>query len=290
MLFRSKRLHAHVGQPCDGAGRVVGVQRGQHQVARQAGLNGDLRRFRIADFANHHHVRVLPQDGAQRAGKGEFNARVHLRLPHARQVVFDGVFHRHDVAVRRIQPRQAGVQRGRFAAACGAGHQNDAVRLVYELLKALQHAALHAHGFQREAAFRLVQQAQHRPLAMRAGQGRYAHVDGPRAQPQADAAILRQALFGNVQLGHDLQAADERGVQRAVGLHHLAQRAVHAKAHAGVALVRLNVNVARAIARGLREQRVEHADDGRVVRRLQQVFHGRQLLHDAREVHVRLHV
>ena len=100
---------------------------------------------------------------------------------------------------------------------------------------------------------------------------------------------MRQALFGNVQLGHDLQAADERGVQRAVGLHHLAQRAVHAKAHAGVALVRLNVNVARAIARGLREQRVEHADDGRVVRRLQQVFHGRQLLHDAREVHVRLH-
>ena len=48
------------------------------------------------------------------------------------------------------------------------------------------------------------------------------------------------------------------------------------------ALVGLDVDVAGAVARGLRQQRVEHADDGRVVVVFQQVFDGRQLLHHAR--------
>ena len=82
-----------------------------------------------------------------------------------------------------------------------------------------------------------------------------------------ETTILRQALFGDVQLGHDLQPADQRRVQRAVGLHHLAQRAVDAEAHAGRALVGFDVDVAGAVLRGLRQQRVEHADDGRVVGR-----------------------
>ena len=52
-----------------------------------------------------------------------------------------------------------------------------------------------------------------------------------------------------------------------VRLHHLAQRAVDAEAHRARALVGLDVDVARAVLRRLREQRVEHADDRRVVAR-----------------------
>jgi hypothetical protein len=63
----------------------------------------------------------------------------------------------------------------------------------------------------------------------------------------ADAAVLRQALLGDVELGHDLQARDQRRVQRAVGLHHLAQRAVDAEAHRAAALVGLDVDVAGAV-------------------------------------------
>ena len=55
-------------------------------------------------------------------------------------------------------------------------------------------------------------------------------------------------------------------------------------------LIGFDVNVAGAIACGLGEQGVEHADDGRVVRGLQQVFNGRQLLHHAAEVGVALHL
>ena len=55
-----------------------------------------------------------------------------------------------------------------------------------------------------------------------------------------------------------------------------------------MALVGLDVDVARAVACGLREQGVEHADDGCVAGRLQQVFDGGQLLHHAREVGIAL--
>ena len=97
--------------------------------------------------------------------------------------------------------------------------------------KLRQHVAAHAQAFERELRLGLVEQAQHRALAVRRRQRRDAHVDRAAADAQRDAAVLRQALLGDVELGHDLQARDQRRVQRAVRLHHLAQRAVDAKAH-----------------------------------------------------------
>ncbi len=264
------------------------MQRGQHQVAGQRGLDGDLRGLEVADFADHDHIRVLAQDGAQGLGEGQVDLGVDLGLPHAGQLVLDGVLHRHDVAVAGVHARQCRIQRGGLARARGAGDQHDAVRLGRQVGESPQRLALHAHGLQAELALALVQQAQHGALAVGAGQGGDAHVDGARAQAQADAAVLGQALFGDVQVGHDLQSRDQRCMQCAVGLHDFAQVAVHAKAHAGMALVGLDVDVAGAVARGLREQGVEHADDGRVVGRLQQVLDRRQLLHHAREVGVGL--
>ena len=48
------------------------------------------------------------------------------------------------------------------------------------------------------------------------------------------------------------------------------------------------MDVAGAIARGLGQQRIEHADDGRVIGGFQQVFNGRQVLHHARQISVAL--
>ena len=131
----------------------------------------------------------------------------------------------------------------------------------------VQHVAAHAEAFERELRFGLVEQTQHRALAVRRGQRRDAHVDGAAADAQRDAAVLRQPALGDVELGHDLQARDQRRVQRAVRLHHLAQRAVDAKAHRARALVGLDVDVAGAVLRRLGQQGVEHADDRRVVAR-----------------------
>ena len=69
-------LHAHVHQARQGLRRVVGVQRREHQVAGLRGLDGDLRRLEVADFADHDDVRVLAQEGAQRAGEGQAHLRV----------------------------------------------------------------------------------------------------------------------------------------------------------------------------------------------------------------------
>ena len=64
-----ERLDAHVHQAADRARRVVGVQRRQHEVARQRRLDGDLRRLEVADFADQDDVRVLAQERAQRRGE-----------------------------------------------------------------------------------------------------------------------------------------------------------------------------------------------------------------------------
>ena len=160
------------------------------------------------------------------------------------------------------------------------------MRLRDELLETRQRAPFHAHRRQVEPHARLVEQAQHGALTVRARNGADAHIHRAGPDAQADAAILRQPLFRNVELRHDLQARDQRRMQGAVWLHHLAQAAVHTEAHAAVALVRLYVNVACTVARRLCQQGIEQADDGRIVGRLQQVFHRRQFLHHALQVSV----
>src|SRR5260363_177972 len=52
----------------------------QHQMAGQWSLYRNLRGFQIADFADHNHIRVLAQDGAQGARKTHANPFVDLRL------------------------------------------------------------------------------------------------------------------------------------------------------------------------------------------------------------------
>ena len=59
-----ERLDAHVEQAGDGRRGVVGVQRGEHQVAGERGLDRDLRGLEVADLADHDDVGVLPQEAS----------------------------------------------------------------------------------------------------------------------------------------------------------------------------------------------------------------------------------
>ena len=64
-----ERLDAHLVQPRERAGRVVRVQRREHEVAGERGLDRDLRGLAVAHLADHHHVGVRAQDRAQRASR-----------------------------------------------------------------------------------------------------------------------------------------------------------------------------------------------------------------------------
>ena len=129
-------LHPHVQHAGDAAGRVVGVQRAEHQVARERGLDGDARGFQVAHFADHDDVRVLADDRTQRVREVEADLRLRLDLVDAFDLVFDRVLDRDDLDVRLVQLGQRGVQRGGLARAGGAGDQQDAVRAVDEIGRA----------------------------------------------------------------------------------------------------------------------------------------------------------
>ena len=88
---------------------------------------------------------------------------------------------------------------------------------------------------------------------------------------QADAAVLGQALLGDIELGHDLDARDDQRRHGALGLQHLAQHAVDAEAHDQAVLERLDMDVRGVFLHRLGEHRVDEPDDRRVVVGFQQV-------------------
>ena len=143
-----------------------------------------------------------------------------------------------------------------------------------------------AHAERRQVELRriLVEQAQHDALAGPGRQRRDAHVDLLVAELQRDAAVLRQPLLGDVEARHDLDARDQRRVQRARRLDHVAQHAVDAEAHDRARLVRLEVHVGGALAQRLQQQRVDHPDHRRLRAAVEQVLGRRQVLHQPREV------
>jgi hypothetical protein len=114
-----------------------------------------------------------------------------------------------------------------------------------------------------------------------------AYIDRLAADAQRDAPVLRQTFFRDVELRHDLDARDQRGMDRLARLDDVAQIAVDTKAHDGNLLERFDVNIGCAFAQRLRQQRVDHANHRRIVGRFQQVLDGRHVLHDLVQIHIR---
>ena len=73
------------------------MDRREHKMACQGRLNGNLRRFWVADFADHDLVGVVPQDRAQPARKRQSLLFVDGNLGDPAELIFDRVLNRDDL-------------------------------------------------------------------------------------------------------------------------------------------------------------------------------------------------
>src|SRR5216683_914695 len=112
-----KAFDAHVDEAKQGARRVGGVQRREHQVTGQRRLHGDLSGLAIPDLTDQDDVRILAQNRAQAVGKTDVGQLVDLALVDVVKGVLDRVLDRHDVADLLIELMNGGVKGGRLAAA-----------------------------------------------------------------------------------------------------------------------------------------------------------------------------
>jgi hypothetical protein len=148
----------------------------------------------------------------------------------------------------------------------GPRDQDDAVGPVDEIVHQPEVALGEAEIFQAEEHARLVEDTHDDPLEPAARRDRGdADVDALARDLEGDAAVLREALLRDVERRHDLHARGDRRHELLRGALGDVELAVDPVAHDDVALLRLDVDVARALADGLGEEAVDPRDDGRVV-------------------------
>lgn len=185
-------------------------------MASQGRLDGDVGSLLVADFANEDDIRILPDNGAQPPGKGQSGRGVDLDLVDPVKLVFHRVLDGDDLPVRRVDIVECGIERSRLAAAGRPGDKDDAVGLPDEPVELLQFAIGKAQGAEGKGNALLVEDTQHDGLAVHDWQGGYAQIDVLAGDLDLDTAVLRQPAFGNIELGHDLDAGCQ-SLQHALG-------------------------------------------------------------------------
>ena len=102
-----------------------------------------------------------------------------------------------------------------------------------------------------------------------------AEIDEAAFVTHAEAAVLRDAALGNIELAHHLDARKNRGVpvfrQR---LHGVLQNAVNAVLHDHFGIARFDVDVARAPLERREDHGVDEANDGAHAGFARELLHG----------------
>src|SRR5207237_538833 len=149
-------------------------------------------------------IGVVTQDAAERMAEGEADLGMDLNLVNAFKLIFDRIFGRDDLDVGLVDLDQGVVERGRFAGASGARDEDDAVWHVDELAEGFVGVLLHADLAEVEFHRPLIQNTHDDDFAVDHGDHGNADVDLAAVNFELHAAVLRQALFGDVQPRHDL--------------------------------------------------------------------------------------
>ena len=234
-------------------------------MARERGLDGDLRRLAVADLADHDDVGVGAHHRAQAGGERQARLVVDLDLGDALELVLDRVLDRDDVLLDRVELVERAVERGRLARAGRAGDEHGAVRLAEGLGEPLERLREHAQLLELDHHLALVQDAHDDLLAVGGGKRGDAQVDRLGLDLERDAAVLRDPALGDVEVGEDLDArGDGRDGADRDG-RGLLEHAVDAVADPHLVLLGLEVDVGGAALDGLLDHPVHELDDRRVL-------------------------
>ena len=256
-------------------------------MASQRRLNRNFSGLEITDLPHHDDIGVLSENGSQAPGEGHVHLGIDLGLPHTRQHVFDRVFDRQNIARALVDAGQPCIKRRGLARARRTGHQNDSVgagqgasiRRV-DLLIHLQLTEIQLPGL-------LIKQSQHHPLTVGRRNGRHTNINAVARYADRDAAILRHALLGNIQLRHHFQSGHQQRRERSLGREYLAQHPIHPVADAKTLLEGFDVDVRGLLFDRLRKNGVNQTNNRRIVVGIHQVADIGQLLHQSRQINIR---
>ena len=198
--------NAGVDEPRDGRGGVVGMQSREDQVAGHGGPHGDFGGLQVPDFPDQDDVRILAQNGPQRAGERQAGVRVDLSLVDAFDIALDRILDGEEVGRRRSDRIDDRVQGRGFAAPRRARHQDDALVPVGERFDRLIRLLGHSQRVQLGQRFRLVRDAEDHLFAVQRRQGGDPEVHGALFNLHADGAVLRNAALGDIHQAENLEA------------------------------------------------------------------------------------
>ncbi len=241
------RRDVHIHETRHRAGRVVRVQGRKDEVPRERRLNRNFRRLEVADFADHHHIRVLTQEGAQNFRERVAGLGVDWHLDDAVNVIFDRLLGREQLRINLVDAAQNRVERSRLARAGRTRHDENAVWLFDIHRDLLVDILREADVFKVEGRGGLVENTHNDRFAMCGRQARNAQIDRAPGDGERDATVLRNAPLGNVEVRENLDARNDRGRHLDIRRLHFVKRAVHAVANLEVVLEWLHVNIGRAV-------------------------------------------
>ncbi len=138
---------------------------------------------------------------------------------------------------------------------------DDAVGLGHHGAEGPQVVLAHAEFLEVETDLGTVQHTKHDALAEHRRQHAHAQVDRVAGDDQLDAAVLRHASLGDVEIGHDLDSGADGVGDVPRRRHHLVQHAVDAVAHLELVLEGLEVDVAGLVLDRLQQHKVEQLLD-----------------------------
>ena len=181
-------------------------------------------------------------------------------------MVFYRVLGRHDADVDLVDFGKERVERRRLARARRPRHEEDAVRTVDDLADYRVVALVEAEVVHLDEVAALREKSERNRLAVRGRHGRDTDIDVLARYADADAAVHREALLGDIEVRHDLDTRDDRALE-SVQLGRdvdLVEHAVDAVADSEFRLLRLDVDIGRALAVGFSDDLVYELDDRRL--------------------------